>query len=55
MANIFVAFYNGIIDSDLSFNKENVVSGNWRTTSNGLVGNQPSGDGFIISNNNEYF
>lgn len=50
---ITVTVDNGIIDSDLSFNKENVVSGNWRTTSNGLVGNQPSGDGFIISNNNE--
>lgn len=36
--------------SDIDFNKDGIVSGNWYQTSTGLIGKQSAGDGFILSN-----
>ncbi|MDE6868037.1 MAG: glycoside hydrolase family 32 protein [Clostridia bacterium] len=48
---INVSVYSGTVDSDLSFNTDGKVSGNWFVTKDGLLGVQSAGDGFILSEN----
>ena len=38
------------VDSDFEFTKDGIHSGSWCLTSNGLLGVQTSGDGFLFSN-----
>ncbi len=40
---------NAEVDCDYELEKDDVYSGEWLTTSKGLIGRQNSGDGFIIS------
>lgn len=35
--------------SDIEFKKENIIGGRWYQTSEGLIGKQASGDGYILS------
>ncbi|MBO4262858.1 MAG: hypothetical protein J5903_03640, partial [Clostridia bacterium] len=44
-----ISVYSGTVDSDLGFSSENVVAGQWYVTANGLIGEMPSGDGYILS------
>ena len=44
-----VTVTSGTPDSDLSFTAQGVRSGNWYMTSDGIMGVQPSGDGFIFT------
>ena len=46
---ISVAVYDGTMNSDIAFDSTGIVSGDWLMTANGIVGNQPSGDGFLLS------
>ncbi|MBQ7913141.1 MAG: GH32 C-terminal domain-containing protein [Clostridia bacterium] len=46
---VSVTVYDGEMDSDVVFNSDGIISGDWLMTANGIVGNQPSGDGFILS------
>ena len=46
---VTVNVYDGEMNSDLVFADEGILSGDWLITSNGLVGNQASGDGHILS------
>lgn len=46
---INVVVESGKSESDLTFNKDGIVSGNWYQTSNGLIGSSASGDGYILS------
>ena len=49
--NINVTVYDGTVESDLSFNSDGIVSGNWFVMQDGLLGVQSAGDGFILSEN----
>ena len=46
---INVKVESGRISSDINFNLSGVKSGNWYMTSNGLIGSQIAGDGYILS------
>ena len=46
---IDVTVHDGKADSDLNFEQEGKVSGEWFVSEEGLVGAQSSGDGFILS------
>ncbi len=46
---VSVTVYDGSMDSDVAFDSTGIISGDWLMTANGLVGNQASGDGFILS------
>ena len=46
---INVTVHDGSVDSDTVFKSEGIVSGNWFIADGGLLGAQPSGDGFILS------
>ena len=47
---INVTVYASSFVSDLSFNKENVVSGQWLMKGESIVGEMASGNGFLLSN-----
>ena len=47
---IKVNVVSGKGESDINFSSSGIVSGNWYQTSEGLIGNQVAGDGFILSN-----
>ena len=47
---INVSVYASSFVSDLSFNKENIVSGQWLMKAESIVGEMPSGNGFLLSN-----
>ena len=49
--NINVTVYDGTVESDISFNSDGIVSGNWFVAQDGLLGVQSAGDGFILSEN----
>ena len=49
--NISVTVYDGTVESDISFNSDGIVSGNWFVAQDGLLGVQSAGDGFILSEN----
>ena len=49
---IKVTVTSGRGESDINFTKDGIVSGNWYQTSDGLIGNQLAGDGFILSDEN---
>ena len=46
---IKVVVSEGKAESDINFTSNGIVSGNWYQSSEGLIGNQIAGDGFIIS------
>ena len=46
---IQVTVTGGKLASDINFVSEGIVSGNWYQSSEGLIGNQIAGDGFILS------
>ena len=46
---VSVTVYDGKMESDVVFTNEGIIAGDWLMTANGLVGNQSSGDGFILS------
>lgn len=53
---ISVNVHGGVNNSDIEFKK--VISGNWYQTNDGIVGEQQSGDGFLLSDtslNNFYY
>ncbi len=47
--DVKVTVDNANVDCFFTLKKENIVSGTWLTTSKGLVGNKPNGDGYILS------
>lgn len=47
---ITVHVYTSNFQSDLSFKKENVVSGQWVVTDDSIVGERKSGNGFLLAN-----
>lgn len=47
---IIVNVESGTPESDINFTKDGVILGKWYLTSNGLIGSQWSGDGYILSN-----
>ncbi len=46
---IKVKVEDGSSISDIEFKPENIIGGKWYQTTNGLVGNKPAGDGYILS------
>ncbi len=48
---VAVTVYGGQAETDLLFTNDGVVTGDWLMTQDGIVGNQPSGDGYILSEN----
>ena len=44
-----VSVHSGTADSDLNFTADNIVSGRWYVTDDGIVGEMASGDGYILS------
>ncbi len=46
---IEVSVYDGVMDTDVVFDATGIISGDWLMTQEGIVGNQPAGDGFILS------
>lgn len=48
---INVTVHSGTVDSDLSFKTEGIVSGSWFVSQDGILGVQPAGDGFMLSEN----
>ncbi len=50
---INVNVFGGSASTDLSFASSSIKSGQWYLTSSGIIGEQSSGDGFILSSNSE--
>ena len=46
---IEVKVNNASFESDFTFNKDNIISGSWSMTNNALIGEKPSGNGFILA------
>ena len=46
---IKVKVTSGKVESDINFTSNGIVSGNWYQSADGLIGNQISGDAFILS------
>ena len=46
---INVTVHNSSFDSDFSFDKDGIVSGNWIMADNSIIGERASGNGFILS------
>ncbi|MBQ8294948.1 MAG: GH32 C-terminal domain-containing protein [Clostridia bacterium] len=46
---VAVTVYDGEMESDVLFTNEGIISGDWLMTASGIVGNQTTGDGFILS------
>lgn len=46
---VSVTVYDGAMNSDVAFDGNGIISGDWLMTASGIVGNQASGDGFILS------
>ncbi|MBO4572666.1 MAG: glycoside hydrolase family 32 protein [Clostridia bacterium] len=44
-----VSVHSGTADSDLNFSSDDIVSGQWYVTDDGIVGEMASGDGYILS------
>ena len=47
--NIVVRVHESSFKSDLTFNKNGIVSGNWLAIGDGIVGEKDSGNGFILA------
>ena len=48
--NVTVKVDSGRVESDILFSKDGIIGGNWYLSSEGLIGKQASGDGYILSN-----
>lgn len=46
---VSVTVYDATVNFDVAFDNEGIISGDWLMTAGGIVGNQASGDGFILS------
>ena len=50
---VVVRVYSGKADSDIRFSADGVVAGQWYVSDGGIVGEMPSGDGYILSDDGE--
>ncbi len=50
---IYVSVLGGSASSDLTFDNTSIKSGSWLNTDEGIIGEQSSGDAFLLSKNNE--
>lgn len=50
---IHINVLGGNADSDLNFSSSSIISGQWFNTNDAIIGEQSSGDGYLLSSSNE--